>query len=258
MACLDKPRRPALPGRARFLLASAMQSGSRGRDPSAGSFSALPTSTYGQFWSARSNAVNGKTSCSGRDPAGDGDGRPSCGRPAGRLADSRHRERRHHRGPCRGLHWVWTRSSVKRDIWSERHLLRPFDILVTARSQSVKVALIPPAVSRTVASSTLLVVRAPDPGSGMAHFLSYYLTSTRGRAEVAARLTATSLPALSAKALGDVRVMAPPATELRRLADLIETAAVARAAAFEAVRVRHDVLRDAIIAAIAAPATGRN
>ena len=146
---------------------------------------------------------------------------------------------------------------VKRDTWSERHLLRPFDILVTARSQSVKVALIPPAVSRTVASSTLLVVRAPDPGSGMAHFLSYYLTSTRGRAEVAARLTATSLPALSAKALGDVPVMAPPATELRRLADLIETAAVARAAAFEAVRVRQDVLRDAIIAAIAAPATGR-
>ncbi len=146
---------------------------------------------------------------------------------------------------------------VKRDTWSERHLLRPFDILVTARSQSVKVALIPPAVTRTVASSTLLVVRAPDPGSGMAHFLSYYLTSTRGRAEVAARLTATSLPALSAKALGDVPVMAPPATELRRLADLIETAAVARAAAFEAVRVRQDVLRDAIIAAIAAPATGR-
>ena len=62
----------------------------------------------------------------------------------------------------------------------------------------------------------------------------------------------------SAKALGDVPVMAPPATELRRLADLIETAAVSRAAAFEAVRVRHDVLRDAIIAAIAAPATGRN
>ena len=147
---------------------------------------------------------------------------------------------------------------VKRDTWSERHLLRPFDILVTARSQSVKVALIPPAVSRTVASSTLLVLRSPDQGSGMAHFLSYYLTSTSGRAEVAARLTATSLPALSAKALGDVPVMAPPATELRRLADLIETAAVARAAAFEAVRVRHDVLRDAIIAAIAAPATGRN
>ena len=147
---------------------------------------------------------------------------------------------------------------VKRDTWSERHLLRPFDILVTARSQSVKVALIPPAVTRTVASSTLLVVRAADPGSGMAHFLSYYLTSTRGRAEVAARLTATSLPALSAKALGEVPVAPPPTMELRRLVDLIETAAVSRAAAFEAVRVRHDVLRDAIIAAIAAPATGRN
>ena len=146
---------------------------------------------------------------------------------------------------------------MKRDTWSERHLLRPFDILVTARSQSVKVALIPPAVTRTVASSTLLVVRVADPGFGMAHFLSYYLTSTRGRAEVAARLTATSLPALSAKALGDVPVVVPPPGELRRLADLIETAAVSRAAALEAARVRHDVLRDAIIAAIGAPAAGR-
>ena len=42
MACLDKPRRPALLGRACFLLASAMQSGSRGRDLSAGSFGLCP------------------------------------------------------------------------------------------------------------------------------------------------------------------------------------------------------------------------
>ena len=132
---------------------------------------------------------------------------------------------------------------------TEAHLLRPFDILVTARSHAVKAALVPPEVSRTVAAVTLLVVRTPDPGNGLAHFLWYYLTSTRGRAEVASRLTATSMPTLSARALGEVPVAVPPASELRRLADLIDAAEASRAAALEAVRVRHDVLRDALLSA---------
>ena len=102
------------------------------------------------------------------------------------------------------------------------------------------------------------MVRTPDPGSGLAHFLWYYLTSTRGRAEVAARFTATSLPTLSARALGDVPVVVPPPGELHRLADLIEATEASREAALEAVRVRHDVLRDAIIAAVAAPDSGRS
>lgn len=147
---------------------------------------------------------------------------------------------------------------VLRDGRSEAHLLRPFDILVTARSQAIKVALVPPEVSRTVASSTLLVVRTPDPGSGLSHYLWYYLTSTRGRAEMASRLTATALPTLSAKALGDVPTAIPPLAELRRLVDVIETSEATHAAAFEAARIRHHVLRDAIIAAVAAQAGERN
>lgn len=141
---------------------------------------------------------------------------------------------------------------VQQDVRSEAHLLRPFDILVTARSQSVKVAMVPPQVTRTVAAATLLVVRVPDPGTGLAHFLWYYLTSTRGRAEVAARLTATSLPTLSAKALGDVPFVVPPPAELRRLAGLIEASEAAYDAALEAARIRHEVLRDAIVTRIAA------
>lgn len=141
---------------------------------------------------------------------------------------------------------------VERTERAERHLLRPFDVLVTARSQSVKAALVPPEVSRAVAGSTLLVVRVPDPGSGLAHFLWYYLTSTRGRAEMAARLTATSLPTLSAKALGDVPVAVPSLVELRRLAGLIEASEEAHRLAIEAARIRHDLLRDSIIAEVAA------
>lgn len=146
---------------------------------------------------------------------------------------------------------------LRRGVRTEAHLLEPYDILVTARSPAVKVALVPPGVSRTVAAATLLVVRTPDPGTGLAHFLWYYLTSTRGRAAVASRFTATSLPALSARALGDVQVAVPSASQLKRLADLIEATEASRETALEAVRVRHDVLRDAIIGSVA-PDTGRS
>ena len=147
---------------------------------------------------------------------------------------------------------------VRRGVRTEAHLLEPYDILVTARSRAVKVALVPPGVSRTVAATTLLVVRTPDPGSGLAHYFWYYLTSTRGRAEVASKFTATSLPTLSARALGDVPVVVPSVSELHGLADLIEATEASRNAALEAVRVRHVVLRDAIIGAVAAQDSGRS
>lgn len=134
---------------------------------------------------------------------------------------------------------------------SERHLLRPYDILVTARSQTVKAALVPPEVSRTVAGSTLLVIRTLDPASGLALFLWSYLTSARGRAEVASRLTATSLPALSVRALGDVPVGVPPLADLRRLAELINAAEESYRASVEAAHLRRIAVHDAIIGAYA-------
>ena len=145
---------------------------------------------------------------------------------------------------------------VRQSIRSAAHLLEPYDILVTARSHAVKVALVPPDVFRTVASVTLLIVRTPDPGSGLAHFLWYYLSSGRGRAEIASRLTATPLPTLSVTDLGDVPVPALPSAELSRMANLIEATEVSRNATIEAGRVRHDVLRDAIIAEILAREDG--
>lgn len=138
---------------------------------------------------------------------------------------------------------------LRQGVRTAAHLLEPFDLVVAARSRAAKVALVPPGVHRTVAAVTLLVVRTPDPGTGLAHYLWYYLTSTLGRADVAARFTATSLPSLSARALGEVPVVVPPAPELLRIADLAEAAAASRRAALEAVRVRHDVIRDAVVAA---------
>ena len=52
---------------------------------------------------------------------------------------------------------------IAQGVRTERHLLRPFDVLVTARSGSVQVALVPPGVSRSVAGITLLVTRPKEP-----------------------------------------------------------------------------------------------
>ena len=56
--------------------------------------------------------------------------------------------------------------SIQRNARTEKHLLRPYDVLVTARSQAIKVALVPPAVSRTAAGVTLLVISAAASGMG--------------------------------------------------------------------------------------------
>ena len=131
---------------------------------------------------------------------------------------------------------------------TERHLLRPFDVLVTARAGSVQSALVPPAVSRTVASVTLLVVRPKEPESGMGHYLWYFLTSAFGRSQIGKRMTTSAtLTALSAKNLAEVEIPVPSERELDLIARLVEASETAYESAVEAARLRRETLRDAII-----------
>ena len=131
---------------------------------------------------------------------------------------------------------------------TERHLLRPFDVLVTARSGSVQVALVPPDVSRTVAGITLLVVRPRDPESGMGHWLWYFLTSSRGKAQLVRRMTVTAtLKSLSARSLGEVEVPVPTARELDMVAQIVESSEEAYTRSIEAARLRRETVRDALV-----------
>jgi len=140
---------------------------------------------------------------------------------------------------------------VEHNTWTEKHLLRPYDVLVTARSQAAKVALVPPEATRTVAASTLLVVRPLMPETGVAHYLWYYLTSRGGRAAVEARVAVgATIPSLSAGALGQVEIPLPALRELHLLASLIEASESAYAAATEAARLQREALRDAVVATI--------
>ena len=130
----------------------------------------------------------------------------------------------------------------------ERYLLRPYDILVTARASAVQAALVPPAVSRTVASVTLLMVRAHDTGSGMGHFIWYFLTSRSGQAQLKRQVTVgATLTTLSAAGLGEVELPVPSREVLQRIASLVEASENAYTLTLEAARLRREALRDSII-----------
>lgn len=145
------------------------------------------------------------------------------------------------------------KTELPESAWTEKRLLRPHDILVTARSESIKVALFPPTLSRCVAAATLLVVRANDPGSGFPQFLWYYLTSRRGRSALAARITrGMTMPTLSARALAELSVPFPTRSGMTAIARLVEQSDVAYRASLEATHLRREVVRDAVVDAILA------
>ena len=131
----------------------------------------------------------------------------------------------------------------------ERHLLRPYDVLITARTGSVQLALVPPEVPRTVAGVTLLVVRAREPESGMGHYLWYFLTSAYGRGQLVKRLTVN---ADNHNAVGQCRLRgggsgADIRANLTEVVRLVEASEEAYASAVEAAVIRRETVRDSVI-----------
>ena len=142
---------------------------------------------------------------------------------------------------------------VVQGVRTERHLLRPYDVLVTARSGTIHVALVPPDVSRTVAGITLLVVRPKRPESGMGHWLWYFLTSSHGRAQLVKRMNVTStITSLSARSLAEIQIPVPSDRDLDNIARLVEASEDAYFATVNAARMRREILRDSIISRIGA------
>jgi hypothetical protein len=128
---------------------------------------------------------------------------------------------------------------------TEKHLLRPYDVLVTARSTRVKAALVPAALSRGVANSTLAVVRPRDPDLGA--YLWWFFTSRYGRAQLQGRMVGSTVMLLRANALLDIEVPVPTVRDLRLIADLVDASELAYRAAIRAAEIRHGTIRDYLI-----------
>ncbi len=129
---------------------------------------------------------------------------------------------------------------------TEKHLLQPDDVLVSARSTIVKAALVPPPSVRVVADATLLVVRARETDLGP--YLWWYLTSALGRRQVYARMKgSTTLLFLAARSLAEIELPVPEGMELNEISSLVETSERAYRAATEAAQLRRTIFRDAVI-----------
>ena len=136
---------------------------------------------------------------------------------------------------------------------TERYLLRPYDVLVTARAGSVQIALVPPHVSETVAGVTLLVVRPKTLDSNTGPYLWYFLSSAYGRSQFLKRLTVSATTtSLSASILGEVEAPMPSQRQLDHVARLVEASEGAYTSTVQAARLRRETIRDSVIHEIVA------
>jgi len=128
----------------------------------------------------------------------------------------------------------------------QRHLLKPYDIVVTAKSTAMKAALVPPNIPPAIANSTMLAIRPYDADIGL--WIWWYLTSLQGRARAEALMVASStLWSLSPRALADLEVPVPPQDQLRTYAELIQASELADEKAIHAAQLRRHVLREVIL-----------
>ena len=148
--------------------------------------------------------------------------------------------------------------AIRRSPRADRYLLHPFDVLVTARTGSVQVALVPPEVSRTVAGVTLLVIRAKRPESGLGHYLWYFLTSAFGRNQLVKRLTVNAtITTLTASAAAEVEVPVPSPRQLDQVVRLVEASEEAYGFAVQAAQLRRESVRDSVIQQIIVQSTSQ-
>lgn len=138
--------------------------------------------------------------------------------------------------------------SVPSRLLVERHTLRPYDVLLTARTSELKVALVPPSITHVVAGITILVVRPDEPGLGFGHWIWYYLTSTHGREQLTRRFTFNATTtSISARSVSEIEIPIPSRRQLDDVARLVEASETAYTEAIAAARIRRETLRDAII-----------
>ena len=127
--------------------------------------------------------------------------------------------------------------------FTAKHLLRPYDVVVTGKSTAVKAAYVSPTIGGAIANSTLIVVSPQDADMGL--YLWWFLTSCEGRRAVESRMVAgITLSSLLPSALADMEVPLPSPAQLRLLGQLIEVSERAYRIAIEAARIRRSAVRD--------------
>lgn len=129
---------------------------------------------------------------------------------------------------------------------TEKHLLRPGDVVVTGKSTAVKAAYVLEDIGKAVANSTMIVVRPWEADMGL--YLWWFMTSTRGREMVESLMVASAtLSSLPPRALASLEVPKPLPHDLPMLGELIRESEKAYWTAKEAAALRRIAVRDYII-----------
>jgi hypothetical protein len=136
--------------------------------------------------------------------------------------------------------------SIPRNELTEKHLLYPYDVVVTGKSTTVKAAYVPPELGPSIANSTLVVVHPHDPDLGI--FLWWFLTSLQGRKELESRMMGSAtIASLPPAAVSRIQVPMPDRRRLRQLTEMIEASERAYWSAREAAEQRRTALRAALV-----------
>jgi restriction endonuclease S subunit len=135
--------------------------------------------------------------------------------------------------------------NVDHTVLTRKHLLEPYDVVLSGKSTALKAAYVPPGIGRAVANSTMVVLQPLDADIGL--YLWWLITSRRGRelfeSVIERGATLWSLPP---QAVAGLKIPVPPAAELRLLARLIEESERAYWASRDAADLRRTALRDHI------------
>lgn len=135
----------------------------------------------------------------------------------------------------------------------DRYRVQPGDVLVSSRSTTLRVGVVPPDIHSVPINSTLLGVRcSPDL---LPELLAAYLRHPAGAAHLsAASQSGTVQMNLTASTLGNIPVPVLPIDEQHELARLLASADAAHDHAVAAAELRRQVAHDIVIASM----TGRN
>ena len=134
--------------------------------------------------------------------------------------------------------------AIEENDRTAQHRLRPFDLLLTARSISVKSAMVPSWIEdQTVAVGSLLVLREKTEYP-ITPYLWLYFTSQFGRAQVASLMRGATILYLPPNSLAQLTVPIPDANRLWQLADLVETSEKTYTLSLEIAEERRRLVRE--------------
>lgn len=134
------------------------------------------------------------------------------------------------------------RVAIKGGARGKRAVVHADDVLVTARGTQLRAAFVPHETAGAIASANLLVVRLRR-DCLLPEVLVAYLDTTAGRAQLLSNATASTVAAITPRALGSLEVIVPPMPVQMKLATFARAARDAIRASERVLELRRELVQ---------------